>query len=543
MHTRVYSQLRFLPSLVGGVLALLIGFNVAQAQTTTLATISFSSETYTRGYTYSTQPSRDFRLAVAPNSLSGPATVKIEKLDATGLPAWNGRTLVGSAYRVTVAGVESLTHPLTFNFAIPATGFVAYIGKLDQAENTWEQLGSTLNSDGSRIQAADDELSFTVAAFQHKTLQSGVATYYGTYGRTTSLTMVAASNTFPKGQLVRVTNIENGKMVTVRIVDTGGFKFPRVIDLSTPAFAKIQPTWKGLAKVRVVKATPWNGPSATSPDPTPSGQAPTLDGSTPPSTAAKASIVVDVTTGQKLLGKNTTLPLPIASLTKLMTAAVVMDTKPNLNAVFTYNSTLDKAQYCSCLNLANGEKVLVKDLFFASLVGSANNATLALVRSTGLSRTEFVSRMNAKAKAFGLKNTYYVEPTGLNPGNVSTPEDVARMMRLIPNASPTIRRMLATGSYWFRSQNNVCLSAYKQTDGTCKHSFVTTNKLFGKTSYAIVAAKTGYIDESLHTFALRGRDSRGHEIIVVLLRTQVKADSFNGANALMNWIFQHAIWT
>ncbi|MBI5404757.1 MAG: D-alanyl-D-alanine carboxypeptidase, partial [Candidatus Kerfeldbacteria bacterium] len=190
---------------------------------------------------------------------------------------------------------------------------------------------------------------------------------------------------------------------------------------------------------------------------------------------------------------------------------------------------------------AAGEQLTVKDLLYASLVGSANNATLMLARSTGLSRAEFVARMNAKAKSLGLKNAFFVEPTGLDPGNVASAEDLAVMARVIPN-NGTIRKVSSTGSYTFKSSNNICNATYRRTDGSCWHSLSTTNKLFGKTSFSIVSAKTGYIDEARHTFVIRGRDSRGHELVVVLLKTYTKADSFNGANALMNWTFKHAIW-
>ena len=184
----------------------------------------------------------------------------------------------------------------------------------------------------------------------------------------------------------------------------------------------------------------------------------------------------------------------------------------------------------------------LKDLLYASLVGSANNATLALADATGMTPKQFVQKMNEKAVALGLTATTYVEPTGLESGNVSSAADLAVMAIVIPDTYPTIKKVASTGSYSFTSKNTVCSAAYKQKDGTCKHSFTTTNKLFGKTSFSVVTAKTGYIDESRHTFILRGRDTQGHEVVVVLLKVYNKTDLFNHANALMNWTFAHHSW-
>ncbi len=514
-----------------------------QAQTV-LKSVRFSEGTFQRGFTFS-ETHQEFRLTVKPQTFSGPVTLTIEQLDAEGLPEWKDRIRESEVYRVTVSQDSSATlaQPIGLEFLIPPNGFLTAIGKLNLESLSWEELGSTLNTNGTRVRAADDQLTFTVAAFQHATIQQGLASYYGTYVRTTKLSLVAASNHFEPGQRVKVTNLENGKSVLVKIVDTGGFRYPRVIDLSTPAFAKIQPTWKGLARVRVEKATSEDSKHPETPesgDLQPAGP-PVSSGATPPTTAATASIVVDVASGEKLVGKKTDLPLPIASLTKVMTAAVFMDTKPDLNRVVAYTS--EDAAICSCLRLADGEQVSLKDLLFASLVGSANNATLSLVRATGLTRPEFVNRMNEKTQELGLKNTYFTDPTGLDHGNVSTVEDLAVMGRLLPDAYPSIKRVMGVGAYNFTSKNSLCLPAFKQKNGTCAHSFQTTNKLFGQTTYDIVSAKTGFIDEARHTFLLRAKNKGGHEVVLVFLKVDRKAESFSHANSLMNWVFENYTWS
>ena len=549
-HHGVYRLAAALPSMVVSLLIIatvaLIGVPHASADAAPLKTISFSQETLSKGFTYS-EPSGQFRLMVAGGSFATPSSVTVSRADAASLPAWGDMVRSSDAYTVsttTAAGVPQFMKPLAFQFSVPRPGFVTWIGKLTADGLSWELLGSQLKSNAAVAMSADDKASFTVALFQSPTAQEGIATYYGTYTRKTKLTMVAASNTFPYGTSLKVTNLDNNKVVIVKVVDTGGFRYPTVIDLSTPSFARIQTTWKGVARVRVEIAKSGEKSTPVADEPAAaatSSVAPTSDGATPPTTAAVASIVVDVASGQRLAGKQYTKSFPIASLTKLMTAAVFLDTKPDLTKVVTYNATKCNTT-CSCLRLVDGEQVTLKDLLYASLVGSANNATLALADATGMTRAEFVQKMNDKATTLGLTATNYVEPTGLDSGNVSSAADLAVMATVFPNSYPTIRKIASTGNYSFTSKNNVCSAAYKQKDGSCKHSFTTTDKLYGKTSFSIVTAKTGYIDESRHTFILRGKNAQGREVVVVLLKVYNKTDLFNHANALMNWTFAHYAW-
>ncbi len=552
MRSRVYIRARILPRhvlivLIAAVSAAGIMVSARPAGAVeVLKTVRFSETTFQRGYTF-TDPSKQFKVWVEKNTFDGPAVLTVERMDETSVPELSGLSRTSGLFRVTASPrdegqVLQILKPIRFEFVVVKQGFYSRVGKLSTDGASWEELGTMLVSGGRRARSADDKATFTVAAFQNDAMQEGIATYYGTYTRKTKLTMVAASNTYPYGSWLKVTNLDNDKSVKVKVVDTGGFAYPTVVDLSTPSFAKIQTTWKGVARVRVEPTEPDAEPVTPEPvpdEPPPVG-APVLDGATPPTTAAFASIVVDVATGTRLVGKHDTDPMPIASLTKLITASVFMDTKPDLNAVVTYSSADDTT--CSCLRLKDGEQVSLKDLLFGSLVGSANNATLALVRATGMTKAQFVQKMNEKAATLGLGNTSFVEPTGLDSGNVSTAQDIATLMRVLPNANKTIRKALATSSYKFTSKNNVCRTAYQTAKGTCVHSFKSTNLLFGKTSYTIAGAKTGYIDESRHTFALRGKNAEGRELVAVLLKVYNKGDLFKHSDMLMNWSFSHVSW-
>ncbi len=545
LSARVYRSTRWLASLAIALvvaLGVIMPVHAADAPQQYLKTVSFTASTFTRGYSF-TDETTGLRVMVAPQTFTAPATLVVERFSSID-PATVGKYERKSdliRFTVTTSDGSPLQVPITVEFPVPSPQFLPAVGKWHAETGSWEELGSTYLPGGTRIRTADIEPTFTLALFQLPGVQLGRATYYGTYRRTTNLTMVAASNHFPAGTALRVTNLENGKTVTVKVVDTGGFRYPTVIDLSTPAFAKIQPTWKGIATVRVEKATPWNAPPVEPEVPVESNvPPPTSDGADPPTTAATASIVVDVASGQKLVGKKTTTPMPIASLTKLMTAAVFLDTRPDLTAVVDYN-TADNTT-CSCLHLAAGEAITLKDLLMATLVQSANNAALSLVRATGLTKDEFVQRMNEKARALGLRNTSYVDPTGLEAGNVSTVEDLAVLGRVLPETYPSMRRAMGSAAYSFKSKNDRCLTAYQKKDG-CRHSFVSTNKLFGQTSFTIVAGKTGFIDEARHTFLLRAKDAGGHEVVLVFLRVPNRTVTFEHAESLVDWVFAHYHWS
>ena len=117
--------------------------------------------------------------------------------------------------------------------------------------------------------------------------------------------------------------------------------------------------------------------------------------------------------------------LPIASLSKLMTAMVFVESDPDWSAVLTYKKTDERIG--ARLRVIPGEQLRTRDAFAAMLIGSANNATMAIVRASGLGKKAFVERMNEKAAALGLLHTSFEEPTGLSARNVSTAAEYARL--------------------------------------------------------------------------------------------------------------------
>lgn len=202
----------------------------------------------------------------------------------------------------------------------------------------------------------------------------------------------------------------------------------------------------------------------------------------------------------------------LASISKLMTALVLHDLNLDWNAAV-IQAKADEVGG-SRLRVAVGSKYKRIDLLHASLMGSANNSTHALARTSGLSMTQFVARMNAKAKALGMNNTRFVEPTGLSPENVSTAKDIA----ILVEAANRIPRLEAIGkktSYTLRSV------AAKPKEHTIK----TTNKLL-LAGENVALGKTGFIDESRYNFTVVGQGPTGLERTVVVLNAPSSAASF-----------------
>ena len=135
-------------------------------------------------------------------------------------------------------------------------------------------------------------------------------------------------------------------------------------------------------------------------------------------------------------GQNSDVILPLASLSKVMTALVFLDTKPDWNKQvqitpeeIKYPCTLQACGTTSEIPLKAGDYLLIKDLWVAMLAASSNQSAVILADNSGLTRAEFVAKMNEKAKALGLKKTHFEEMTGLSADNISTAEEFAVIAR------------------------------------------------------------------------------------------------------------------
>lgn len=194
--------------------------------------------------------------------------------------------------------------------------------------------------------------------------------------------------------------------------------------------------------------------------------------------------------------------MPIASLTKLMTAMVALDHGID----WEHAAAIQPEEYVQGgrLLLHPGENVTMKDLFHASLLGSANNATLAYVREMGLSKEEFVQAMNRKSVSLGLEQTEFVDVTGLDPDNVSTAYEVARIAEYAFDHYPEMAEITS------RSEYQMVTSSGRE------HIIRNTNKLVSEYGEVISGGKTGYLYESKYCLVAAGAGELSDRIAVIL---------------------------
>jgi serine-type D-Ala-D-Ala carboxypeptidase (penicillin-binding protein 5/6) len=157
---------------------------------------------------------------------------------------------------------------------------------------------------------------------------------------------------------------------------------------------------------------------------------------------ARAYLVVNGATGETLVAHNARSPVPIASITKLMTAIVALQHLQPDDVVTVTTSAARVGE--SSIPLRSGQRISVRDLLEAALIQSANNAAVALgAAAAGGDVSRFVGWMNTRARQLGLRDTHFVRPDGLDvPGHVSSARDVSVLAR-VAMRSPVIRQIVA----------------------------------------------------------------------------------------------------
>ena len=163
----------------------------------------------------------------------------------------------------------------------------------------------------------------------------------------------------------------------------------------------------------------------------------------PPSSSARA-VLVATGAGEVLYERSAERELPMASITKLMTAIVVLERKRPDDLMTVRETAAGVGE--SSVHLLVGEKLSVRDLLAAALIQSANDAAFALAAGTAGSVSEFVGLMNVKARQLGLTHTHFVRPDGLDvPGHYSSAQDVLKLAR-VAMKKPLVRRLVAMQS-------------------------------------------------------------------------------------------------
>jgi len=237
---------------------------------------------------------------------------------------------------------------------------------------------------------------------------------------------------------------------------------------------------------------------------------------------ASSVIVYDIQAKKILFAKNPQKRLPIASLTKLMTAMVILDNLSETTPVLITPKAV--AAYGNAGGLVQGESLSVGDLLKIMLIQSSNDAAVALAEKLGEKKT--VSFMNKKAKEIGMWNTFFSEPTGIAASDSSTAEDIAKMV-LYSQKYPLLWKIMATPSAVVFSLNR-----------KHKHFVINTDKLLGKGNL-LVAGKTGYTEKAGQCFLATYQNLKGHKIIFVILNSQ---DRFSDFLKILKWLNQAYKW-
>ncbi|HEX4944976.1 MAG TPA: D-alanyl-D-alanine endopeptidase [Usitatibacteraceae bacterium] len=242
-----------------------------------------------------------------------------------------------------------------------------------------------------------------------------------------------------------------------------------------------------------------------------------------PNLMSTAALVLDAKTGETLFAKNADVVHPIASITKLMTAMVVLDAKLPLDeAIQISTEDLDLLKGTRS-RLPVGANFRRDDLIRIALVASDNRAAAALGRSYPGGILAFVDAMNAKAKLLGLEATHFVDSSGLAPSNVSSPADLAR---LVAQASryDIIREYSTTPAL------DVTLP-----DSGRKVNYVNTNALVRAGNWDIGLSKTGYISESGKCLVMQAMIANT-PIVIVLLDSWGRLTRIGDANRIKRWL-------
>ena len=245
--------------------------------------------------------------------------------------------------------------------------------------------------------------------------------------------------------------------------------------------------------------------------------------SSQPSVNARAALVMDAQTGEVLYSKNSNMSVPIASITKLMTAVVTADARLNMSEEITLQS-IDFAGAGgknSSSTLRVGDTMNRAEALLFALMKSENPAAAALARTYPGGRPAFIAAMNAKAKQLGMSSTRFTESTGLDPHNVSSARDLGILVSAASQYG-LIRQFSTTPTYDF----NLGYRVLKSNN---------TNALVRNGGWNINLSKTGYINEAgrcvvMHTTV------NSRPAVVVLLGASTSQARTNDATNLLNWV-------
>ena len=262
---------------------------------------------------------------------------------------------------------------------------------------------------------------------------------------------------------------------------------------------------------------------------------------------SSAALVVDAKTGKVLYEKNSDRVMSIASITKLMAAMVVLDAKPNMNQVLTVQSAdIDRLKGSSS-RLPVGTKMTREKMLHLGLMSSENRAIHAMARNYHGGLNAFIRAMNAKAKSLGMNDTVFYDPTGLDPRNRSTPQDLVKMVQAAHkyekiryysthNSASTQVRATVKKTQRIKKGKKVRKVTKKVTQ-IRQVNYRNSNKLIRNGDWDISLQKTGYIREAGRCMVVYANVGN-RPVIMVLMNSGNSNQRTNDAYTMRSWLQQ-----
>lgn len=243
-----------------------------------------------------------------------------------------------------------------------------------------------------------------------------------------------------------------------------------------------------------------------------------------PNLKSSAALVFDLTEEQTIYGKNTQNRTPIASITKLMTSMVVLDANlPLEETIFIDTADYDSIKHTGS-RLAAGTGLPRREMLRLALMSSENRAAASLGRAYPGGTPAFITAMNRKATELGMSNTRFADPTGLSSENVSTAEDLVKMVKGAYEY-PLIREFTTTSAHEVETATGRSLQ-FRNSNGLVRDP---------RSTWEIGLSKTGYISEAGRCLVMQAKIA-ARPVIIVLLDSWGKQTRIGDANRIRKWL-------
>lgn len=225
------------------------------------------------------------------------------------------------------------------------------------------------------------------------------------------------------------------------------------------------------------------------------------------STGSRGVMVYDLSTGRSIYEKNAHQARPIASISKIMTAMVLLDAQQNMSEEIVLEPIDFVGPKKASSRLRSGDRMNRAELMLMMLMKSENPAAKTLARHYPGGYSAFIQAMNQKAQALGMTSAYFGDPTGLDKRNVASPSDLVKLVKAAGQYD-VIRSFSTTSSYDFNVAN--------YSSGSRRYSATNTNYLVKDKLYPIGISKTGYINEAGRCVVMETRINNRPAVVVLL---------------------------